>query len=47
MHERNYTPPFNLNGYERLQLEIFSISEHTGQQMAIYLHQGETHTHTY
>ena len=37
MHERNYTLPFNLNGYESTATEnLFSLSigEQTGQEMA-------------
>jgi hypothetical protein len=31
----------------QLQLKIFSIGEHTGQEMARNLRQRETHTQTY
>lgn len=48
MHERSYTPPFNLNGYESTATKnLLSIGEHTGQEMARNLRQRETHTHTH
>lgn len=46
MHERSYTPPFNLNGYESTATKnLLSIGEHTGQEMARNLRQRDTHTH--
>jgi hypothetical protein len=43
MHERSYTPPFNLNGYEStITKNLLNLREHTGQEMARNLRERRT-----